>query len=139
MCFHKSNILHTRLGCVPSLHGCGSLLSWSVFSKSIKLFPPLTYSTILFILVNNTFCFSWLSILKHLFFSYFTSCGDINIHHIHICNDYLCLNNNLNLCYWHKFPMKHFMHFNKFWTIYHFMSIETTNLCHAYEEVFCDF
>jgi len=81
-----------------------------------------------FLLVNNTICFSWLSILEHLFFNYFTSCRNINIHHIHIYNDYLCLNNKLNLNYRHRFPMKHFLHLNKLWAICHFMAIQTTNV-----------
>jgi hypothetical protein len=63
-----------------------------------------------------------------MFFRYFTSCGDINIHHIHICNDCLCFNNKLNLYYYHIFPMKHLLYLNKLWTIYHFMSIQTTNV-----------
>jgi hypothetical protein len=29
----------------------------------------------------------------------------------------------LNLCYYHIFPMKHFMHLSKLWTICHFMAI----------------
>jgi hypothetical protein len=33
----------------------------------------------------------------------------------------------LDLYYSHKFPMKHLMHLNKLWTIYHFMCIQTTN------------
>ncbi len=74
-----------------------------------------------FLLVNNTICFSWLSIFEHLFFNYFTSCGNISIHHIHIHSDYLCLNNRLNLCYCHRFPMKHFLHLHKLWTICHFI------------------
>jgi hypothetical protein len=61
-----------------------------------------------------------------MFFNYFTSCGNINIHHIHIHNDCLCLSNRLNLYYCHRFPMKQFLHFNKLRTIYHFMSIQTT-------------
>jgi hypothetical protein len=85
------------------------------------LFQPL-----FFIPIRNSFCFSWLSILEHMFFNYFTSCGNIIIHHIHIFNDYLCFSNKLNLWYYDKFPMKHFLHFNKLWTIYHFMSIQTT-------------
>jgi hypothetical protein len=63
-----------------------------------------------------------------LFFSYFTSCGNINIHHIHICSDCLCLSNKLNLYYYHIFPMKHLIHLSKLSTIYHFMSIQTTNV-----------
>jgi hypothetical protein len=63
-----------------------------------------------------------------MFFSYFTSCGNINIHHIHICSDYLYLNNRLNLCYCHKFPMKYLLHFSKLWTIFHFMSIQTIDV-----------
>ncbi len=72
--------------------------------------------------------FSWFSILVHMFFSYFTSYRNINIHHIHIRNDCLCLNNRLNLCYCHRFPIKHFLHFNIFWTIWHLMSIHTIDV-----------
>jgi hypothetical protein len=32
----------------------------------------------------------------------------------------------LNFYYCHIFPMKNFMHLNKFWTICHFMAIQTT-------------
>jgi hypothetical protein len=34
----------------------------------------------------------------------------------------------LNLYYYHKFPIKHFLHLNKLWTIYHFMSIQTIDV-----------
>jgi hypothetical protein len=40
----------------------------------------------------------------------------------------LCLNNKLNLCYCHKFPMKCLLHLNKLWTFYHFMSIQTIDV-----------
>ncbi len=73
-----------------------------------------------------------------MFFSYFISCGNINIHHIYIRNDYLCLNNKLNLYYCHRFRMKHFLHLNKLWTICHFMSIQTTNVT-CNEDVLCVF
>jgi hypothetical protein len=63
-----------------------------------------------------------------MFFNYFTSCGNINIPCIHIHNDCLCLSNRLNLYYCHIFPMKRFLHLNKLWTIYHFMSIQTTDV-----------
>jgi hypothetical protein len=39
----------------------------------------------------------------------------------------LCFN-KLNFCYCYRFPMKHLLHFNKLWTFYHFMSIQTTNV-----------
>jgi hypothetical protein len=39
----------------------------------------------------------------------------------------LYLNNKLNFWYYHKFPMKHPLHFNKLRTICHFMSI-----CHFF-------
>jgi hypothetical protein len=91
------------------------------------LSPPLTFSTILVFLISNIFFFPWFSVLEHMFFNYFTSCGNINIHHIHICNDCLCLNKS-NFYYCHRFPMKHLLHFNKLWIIYHFMSIQTTNV-----------
>ncbi len=63
-----------------------------------------------------------------LFFSYYISCGNINIHHIHIYNDYLCLSNRLNLYYYHLFPMKHVLHLNKLVIICHFMSIQTIDV-----------
>jgi hypothetical protein len=63
-----------------------------------------------------------------MFFNYLTSCCNINIHHIHVCSDFLCLNNRLNLYYCHKFPMKHLLHLSKLWIVYHFMSIQTTNV-----------
>ncbi len=72
-----------------------------------------------------------------MFFSYFTSCGSINIHHIHIHNDYLCLSNKLNLCYYHRFPMKHFLHLNKLWTSSHFMSIQTTDVTCIWRCLLC--
>jgi hypothetical protein len=58
-----------------------------------------------------------------MFFNYFISCNNTNIHHIHIYNDCLCFNNKLNFYYYHIFPMKHLLHLNKLWTICHFMSI----------------
>ncbi len=94
----------------------------------MSYFHHLLLQLLFFLLVNNTMCFSWLSILEHLFFSYFTSCGNINIHHIHIHNDCLCLNNMLNLYYCHRFPMKHFLYPIKLWTICHFMSIQTIDV-----------
>jgi len=114
-----------------------ALLSKFLFFESIELFPPLIASTAFLFLASNIVCFSWFSILEHLFFSYFPSFGNINIHHIHIRNDCLCLNNRLNLCYCHRFRMKHFLHFNKLWTIYHFMSIQTTNVTSIWRCFLC--
>jgi hypothetical protein len=34
----------------------------------------------------------------------------------------------LNFYYCHRFPMKHFLHLNKPWIIYHFMSIQTIDV-----------
>jgi hypothetical protein len=67
-----------------------------------------------------------------LFFSFLTCCN-INIHHIHICHNYLCVNNKLNFYYYHRFPMKHFMHLSKLWIIYHFMSIQTTYVAYIWK------
>ncbi len=53
-----------------------------LFFEFVELSPPLTFSIVFLFPVNSIFCFSWLSILEHLFFSYFTYCGNINIHHI---------------------------------------------------------
>jgi len=91
----------------------------------------------LFLLVNNIFYFLWFSILEHLFFSYFTSCGNINIHHIHICSDYLNLSNKLNLCYYHRSPMNHLLHLSKLWTICHFMSIQTIDVACTWKCLLC--
>jgi hypothetical protein len=43
----------------------------------------------------------------------------------------------LNICYYHKFPMKHFIHLNKLWTIYHFMSIQTSNVTCIWRCLLC--
>jgi len=48
--------------------------------------------------------------------------------YIYIHNDCLCFSNKLNCCYYHRFPMKHFLHFSKLWTICHFMSIQTIDV-----------
>ncbi len=105
-----------------------ALMSRFVFFESIQLSRPLTFSIVFFLPINNILCFSWLSILEHLFFSYFTSCNNINTHHISICSDCLCFSNRFNFYYCHRFPMKHFLHLNKLWTICHFMSIQTINV-----------
>jgi hypothetical protein len=34
----------------------------------------------------------------------------------------------MTICVYHKFSMKHLLHLIKLWTIYHFMSIQTTNV-----------
>jgi hypothetical protein len=34
----------------------------------------------------------------------------------------------LNFYYYHRFSMKHLLHFRKLWTICHFISIQTTNV-----------
>ncbi len=52
-----------------------------------------------FLQISSTIYFPWLFILEHLFFNCLISCCNINIHHIHICSDYLCHNNKLNLYY----------------------------------------
>ncbi len=110
MCGHRSSIWHTWPGCVPSFHGCGWPLCLGLcFLNLLNCLHHWLLQPLFFFLINNIFCISWLSILEHMFFSYFTSCGNINIHHIHICNDYMCLNNKLNLYYYHIFPMKHFL------------------------------
>ncbi len=129
LCFHRSSIWHTWPSCVPSLHGCGWPFCLGLcFLNLLNCFHHWLFQLFFFLLINITLWFSWLYIFEHMFFSYFTSCGNINIHHIHICSDCLCFNNQLNLCYYHKFPMKHLLHFSKLWTIYHFMSIQTTNV-----------
>ncbi len=80
VCFHESSIWHTQPSCVLFLHGCG----WP-FCLGLCCFSMLNYlhhwffQPFLFLPVNNTLCFPWLSIFEHLFFSYFTSCGSINI------------------------------------------------------------
>ncbi len=116
MCFHKSSIWHTWLGCVPSLHGCGWPFCLGLcFLNLLNCLHHWLHQPFFFLLVSSTHCFPWFFILEHLFFSCLTCCN-INIHHIHICNDYLYLSNRLNLYYYHKFPMKHLLHFIKLWT-----------------------
>jgi hypothetical protein len=138
MCVDKSSIWHTWLGCVPSLHGCGWPFYLGLcFLNLLNGFHHWLLQSFFFLPISNTLCFSWFSILEHLFLSYFTSCGNINIHHIHICNDYLCLSNRLNLWSYHRFPMKHFIYLNKLWTIHHFMSIQTTNVTCIWRCLLC--
>jgi hypothetical protein len=67
-----------------------------------------------------------------LFFNCLISFCNINIHHTHICNDYLCPSNRLNIYYCHKFPMKHLLHLNKILCPF------KPHMWHAYEDVFCD-
>jgi hypothetical protein len=57
-----------------------------------------------------------------LFFVYLTFYCNINIHHIHICSGRLYLSNRLNLCYCHRFPMKHLMHFSNLRTSFYVQS-----------------
>ncbi len=120
--------MHTRPSCVPSLHGCGwplclGLCFWicwiistiaffnrSSFSQSVTFFafPGFlsmnTYSSVVLLLVvtltSTTFTFVMI----------------------------ICLNNRLNFCYHHKFPLKHLLHLSKLWTICHFMSIQTIDV-----------
>ncbi len=100
-----------------------ALMSRFVSSKSIELSLQLFF----FLLVNIIY-FPWFFILKHMFLCCITSCYNINIQHIHICSDCLCLGNRLKLYYYHRFPMKRLLHLNKLWTVCHFMSIQTTNV-----------
>ncbi len=90
-----------------------------------------------FLPISNILYFSWLFILEHLFSNYFNSCGNINIHHIHIHNDCLYFNNRLNLSYYHRFPMKHFLHLCKLWTIYHIISIQTIDVTCIWRCLLC--
>jgi len=138
MCIHKSNILHIWLGCVPSLHGCGWPFYLGLcFLNLLNCFHHCLFQPLFFFPVSNTLCFFWLSILEHLFFNYFTSYGNINIHHIHIRNDCFCLSDKLNFCYCHKFLMKHFLHLSKLWTICHFMSIQTIDATCIWKCLLC--
>ncbi len=140
LCIHKNSIWHIWLGCVPSLHGCGWLFDLGLcFLNLLNCLHHRLLQPLFFLLIINTLCFSWLYILKHMFFSYFNFCSNINIHNIHICNHYLGPNNRLNLCYCHKFPMKHFLHLNKLWIIYHFMSIQTTDVTCIWRCLLCFF
>ncbi len=135
---HRNSISHTQPSCVPSLHGCGWPFCIGLcFLNLLNCLHHWLLQPLFFFLVNNIFCFSWFFILEHMFFNYFTYHGNINIHHIHIHNECLCLNNKLNLYYYHKFPMKHFMHLNKLWTICHFMSIQTTNVTCIWKCILC--
>ncbi len=86
------------------------------------------FQPLFFFPINNILCFPWLSILEHMFLNCLISCCNINIHHIHIYTDCFYLSNRLNFCYCHRFSMKHLLHLNKLWTVYHFMSIQTTNV-----------
>jgi len=118
-----------------------ALLARSISCKFVKLSPPFhhwLFQPFFFLPINNILCFPWLSILEHLFFSCFTSCCNINIHHIHICSAYLCLNNRLNLYYCDIFP------WNIFCILVNFR--QSIILCpfkphvrHAYEDVLCGF
>jgi hypothetical protein len=40
----------------------------------------------------------------------------------------LYFSNKLNFCYYHRFPMKHLLHLSKLWIVFHFMSIQPTNV-----------
>ncbi len=128
-----SNIWNIQPSCVPFLHGCGWPFCLGLCSLNLLnylhhwLFQP-----VFFLPINNIFCFSWLSILEHLFFNYFTSCGNINIHHIHIHSDCLCFSNRFELLL-----LSHFLHFNKLWTICHFMSIQTIDVTCIWRCLLC--
>jgi len=118
------------------LHGCGWPFNLGLcFLNLLKCLHHWLFQPFFFLPINNSLCFSWFSILEHFFFNYFTYCGIINTHHIHNCNDYLCLSNKLNLYYCHKFPMKHFLHLSKLWTISHLCPFKP-HMWHAYEDVF---
>ncbi len=81
------------------LDGCGWPFNLGLcFLNLLNYLRHRLFQLLFFLQVNNTFCFSWLSILEQLFFNYFTSCGNINIHHIHIRNECLCFSKRLNLC-----------------------------------------
>ncbi len=97
LCLHMNSIWHTRPSCVPSLHRCGWPFCLGLcFLNLLNYLHHWFFQLFLFLLITNIICFHWLSIFEHLFFSCYTSCCNINIHHIHICNDCLCLNNRLN-------------------------------------------
>ncbi len=122
--FHKSSDWHTQSGCVPSFHGCGWPFYMGLcFLNMLNCFHYWLLQLFFFLLVSNIIFFPSVSILEHMFFNYFTSCGNI-----HIYNDYLCLSNRLNLYYCHRCPMKHLLHLSEIWTIYHFMSIQTIDV-----------
>jgi hypothetical protein len=106
-------------GNVPQLLILPLFSPFGLTVESIKEFGGASQSASLFVFLG------FLS-LNTYFLVTFTFCGKINIDHIHICNDCLCLNNSLNLYYYHSFPMKHFLHLSKLWIIYRFMSIQTT-------------
>ncbi len=128
LCFHRKSIWHTQLGCVPSFHGYGWPFCLGLcFLNLLNCFHHWLLQFFFFFLVSSTLYFLWLFILEHMFFNCLTYCYNINIHHIHICSDCLYFNNRLNFCYYYRFPVKH-LHLSKLWTIYHFMSIQTTNV-----------
>ncbi len=129
LCFHRSIIWHTLLGGVPSLHGCGWPFCLGLcFLNLLNCLHHWLFQPFFFLLVNNTLCFLWFSILEHMFFNCLTSCCDINIHHIHFFNDCLYFNNRLNFCCCYTFPMKHLLHLIKLWKFCHFMSIQTIDV-----------
>jgi hypothetical protein len=38
----------------------------------------------------------------------------------------------LNFCYCHRYPMKHFLHLSKFWTICHFVSLHIRKVAYTW-------
>ncbi len=139
LCFHKISIWHTWPGCVPSFHGCGWPFCLGLcFLNMLNCFHHWLFQPFFLFLVNGAFCFIWFSILEHMFFNYFTSCGNVNIHHIHIWNNCLCFSSRLNLYYCHRFPMKHLMHLSKLLTISFY--VHSNHRCGMhYEDVFYGF
>jgi len=79
-----------------------------------------------FFLVCNNFVFPWFSILEHLFFYDLILGSNIYIHYIHLWSDCFYINYWFSIWSWCIFPLKHIIHFCKFWTICHLVSIQAT-------------
>ncbi len=133
MCFYRNNIWHTQLGCVPSFHGCGRPFCLGLcFLNLLNCLHHWLLQLFFILLISSTLCFPWFSIFEHLFFGCLTSCCNINIHHIHIYSDCFYFSNRLNFCYCHRFPMKHFLHLSKLWTVCHFVSFYTRKVAYTW-------
>ncbi len=78
LCVHNNSSWHNQLGCVPSLHGCGWPFCLGLcFLSLLNCLHHWLFKSLFFLPLNNTFCFSWFSILEHMFFGYFISYGNI--------------------------------------------------------------
>jgi len=134
-----SSIWYICRSYVPSLHGCGwpFWLGLCVLNLLNCLHHWLLQPFFL-LPINCIFCFPWLSILEHLFFNYFTSCCNINIHHIHIWSNSLCHSNNWTSATITDFPWNIFCiswNFGQFVILCPFKP----KMWQAYENILCNF